>query len=86
MRARPVRLVHRSGGYVLDVEPAAVDVHRFRALVERAGDPAGTDQHRVRLLPEGRHRGVRPGVVKPCKQLQLGNAARCQEPSRPQLV
>src|SRR5256714_13176104 len=48
----PVRLVHRSGGYVLDVEPGSVDVHRFRALVERAGDRDRTDPERVALLRE----------------------------------
>jgi DNA-binding SARP family transcriptional activator len=30
-------LARRSHGYVLEVEPAAVDLHRFRTLVRRAG-------------------------------------------------
>ncbi|WP_433271078.1 BTAD domain-containing putative transcriptional regulator [Actinosynnema sp. CS-041913] len=32
------RLGKRSGGYVLDVDPQAVDLHRFRALVACGGD------------------------------------------------
>jgi DNA-binding SARP family transcriptional activator/tetratricopeptide (TPR) repeat protein len=36
---QPVPLVHRSGGYLLDVEPDLVDVHRFRRLVDGARDP-----------------------------------------------
>jgi DNA-binding SARP family transcriptional activator len=30
----PVRLAHRSGGYVLEVAADRVDLHRFRHLVE----------------------------------------------------
>lgn len=43
-RAAPVMVARRSGGYVLDVAPEAVDVHRFRTLAAqaRADDgPAG---------------------------------------------
>lgn len=36
-------LVRRKGGYVLDVHPDAVDVHRFRALVRRS-DLASLDE------------------------------------------
>jgi DNA-binding SARP family transcriptional activator/tetratricopeptide (TPR) repeat protein len=39
IRKLPVPVVRRSGGYVLDVDPDQVDVHRFRRLVERAKDP-----------------------------------------------
>jgi DNA-binding SARP family transcriptional activator/Flp pilus assembly protein TadD len=31
-----VRLLSRQGGYLVDVDPQAVDVHRFRSLVDRA--------------------------------------------------
>ncbi|HYN94070.1 MAG TPA: BTAD domain-containing putative transcriptional regulator [Pilimelia sp.] len=31
-----VALTHRAGGYLLDVDPEAVDLHRFRALVTRS--------------------------------------------------
>jgi DNA-binding SARP family transcriptional activator/tetratricopeptide (TPR) repeat protein len=34
------RLVHRSGGYLLDLEPESTDVHRFRRLVDRAQECA----------------------------------------------
>jgi DNA-binding SARP family transcriptional activator len=38
-----VRIAHRCGGYLVDVDPETVDVHRFRRLVTaaaQAGDPA----------------------------------------------
>jgi len=47
-----VRLLHRSGGYVLDVDPDRVDAHRFRHLVERARDTRVADPQRVALLRE----------------------------------
>ncbi|GAA1551219.1 BTAD domain-containing putative transcriptional regulator [Dactylosporangium maewongense] len=43
-------LVRRSGGYVLDVDPEAVDLHRFRALTEQARDPRTSDTARVAAL------------------------------------
>ncbi|MBP2335751.1 DNA-binding SARP family transcriptional activator/Flp pilus assembly protein TadD [Saccharothrix coeruleofusca] len=36
-----VGIVRRAGGYVLEVDPAAVDLHRFRGLVERARAAGG---------------------------------------------
>jgi len=43
-------LVRRSGGYVLDVEPDHVDMHRFARLVQQSRDPACSDLDRVTLL------------------------------------
>ncbi|MEJ3749618.1 winged helix-turn-helix domain-containing protein [Actinomycetes bacterium KLBMP 9797] len=40
-------LVRRSNGYVLEVDPAAVDLHRFRALVGEAR--SATDDEAVEL-------------------------------------
>jgi DNA-binding SARP family transcriptional activator/tetratricopeptide (TPR) repeat protein len=40
----PVRVARRAGGYVLEIPPQRVDLHRFRQLVARAADgdrPAG---------------------------------------------
>jgi DNA-binding SARP family transcriptional activator/tetratricopeptide (TPR) repeat protein len=46
------RLVHRSGGYVLEVDADRVDVHRFRRLFDQARDSDGDAQRRVALLSE----------------------------------
>ena len=43
-------VVRRSGGYVLDVDPDRVDMHRFARLVRQSRDRAGTDHERVTLL------------------------------------
>ena len=43
-------LVRRSRGYILDVEPDSVDVHRFRSLVVRARQPDRDVRTRVELL------------------------------------
>jgi DNA-binding SARP family transcriptional activator/tetratricopeptide (TPR) repeat protein len=48
----PARLIRRSGGYVLDVEPDCVDAHRFRSLLDEAADPRCPDSQRVALLRE----------------------------------
>jgi DNA-binding SARP family transcriptional activator/tetratricopeptide (TPR) repeat protein len=45
-------LVHRSGGYVLDVSPDLVDAHRFRTLADRARQPELDPAERIRLLRE----------------------------------
>ena len=37
----PARISRRSTGYVLEVDPAAVDLHRFTRLVERSKDKIG---------------------------------------------
>jgi DNA-binding SARP family transcriptional activator/tetratricopeptide (TPR) repeat protein len=56
----PVQVVRRSGGYLLDVDPERVDLHRFRALVDRARQPDLTNHERAAMLGEARElwRGV----------------------------
>jgi DNA-binding SARP family transcriptional activator/tetratricopeptide (TPR) repeat protein len=49
---RAVRLERRAGGYVLDVDPDDVDLHRFDRLVERARDPRCELGQRLELLRE----------------------------------
>ncbi|GAA3084131.1 AfsR/SARP family transcriptional regulator [Streptosporangium carneum] len=46
------RLVRRSGGYLLEVAPERVDVHRFRHLLQAARAPKLPDVERVTLLRE----------------------------------
>jgi DNA-binding SARP family transcriptional activator/tetratricopeptide (TPR) repeat protein len=48
----PARIFRKSTGYVLDVDPDAVDLHRFTRLVERGKDARNTDADRVAALDE----------------------------------
>jgi tetratricopeptide (TPR) repeat protein/DNA-binding SARP family transcriptional activator len=48
----PVRLARRSGGYMLEIHPEEVDLHRFRQLVLAARDRQRPDDERARLLRE----------------------------------
>jgi DNA-binding SARP family transcriptional activator/tetratricopeptide (TPR) repeat protein len=46
----PVRLVRRSGGYLLDLDRDRVDVHRFRRLVQQSREPGLGAQGQASLL------------------------------------
>lgn len=50
--APPARLVRRSGGYLLDMDPDQVDQHRFHRLHAAAADRRRSDRERARLLSE----------------------------------
>ncbi|GAA1967562.1 hypothetical protein GCM10009838_27250 [Catenulispora subtropica] len=46
----PVHLLRRSGGYLLEADPDAVDVHRLRTLTARAKGPGLDDAERSTLF------------------------------------
>jgi DNA-binding SARP family transcriptional activator/tetratricopeptide (TPR) repeat protein len=48
----PLRLVRRSGGYLLEARPDQVDVYRFGQLIEQARAVERTDPARARLFGE----------------------------------
>jgi DNA-binding SARP family transcriptional activator/tetratricopeptide (TPR) repeat protein len=48
----PARIEHRPAGYLLSVDPDAVDLHRFRRQVQRARDPGCGEAERLVLLRE----------------------------------
>jgi DNA-binding SARP family transcriptional activator/Tfp pilus assembly protein PilF len=48
----PVRLVRRAAGYVLELDPQQVDLHRFRHLAATARQAESTDTERANLLDE----------------------------------
>jgi DNA-binding SARP family transcriptional activator len=50
----PAGLARRSGGYLLDLDAAQVDLHRFRELVLRARSSTAADAAPVTLLREAR--------------------------------
>ena len=47
-----VRIERRYAGYVLDIDPALVDVHRFRYLVEQGTDAQRGDTDRATVISE----------------------------------
>jgi tetratricopeptide (TPR) repeat protein len=47
-----IQLVGRGSGYLLDVDPQVVDLHRFRRLVAAARDVGADDDERVKSLGE----------------------------------
>jgi DNA-binding SARP family transcriptional activator/tetratricopeptide (TPR) repeat protein len=49
---KAARLVYRTGGYVLEIDPDRVDLHRFRQLCDRTREPGCSDEQRVMLLSE----------------------------------
>jgi DNA-binding SARP family transcriptional activator/tetratricopeptide (TPR) repeat protein len=48
----PVRVEWRDSAYLLDVDPTAVDLHRFRRLVMSAREPRCSPRRRAELLRE----------------------------------
>jgi tetratricopeptide (TPR) repeat protein/DNA-binding SARP family transcriptional activator len=48
----PVRISRRSGGYLLDIDPDGVDIHRFRSLIGQARHEDRLPPERARLLGE----------------------------------
>jgi tetratricopeptide (TPR) repeat protein/DNA-binding SARP family transcriptional activator len=46
------RLVRRAGGYLLEIDPDRVDLHRFRRLVATAREPSCSDDDQADLLRE----------------------------------
>jgi DNA-binding SARP family transcriptional activator len=50
LEGAPVRLTHRADGYVLEIDPDHVDLHRFRRLSDRGRDHRCTPQERVGCL------------------------------------
>ncbi|GII04053.1 AfsR/SARP family transcriptional regulator [Planobispora takensis] len=62
----PARLTRRGGGYALDIDPAAVDVHRFRQLVEQVRTGRCPQAQEAGLLRQalGLWRGAAMGGVE----------------------
>lgn len=48
----PVTVERRHAGYVLDIDPDLVDLHRFRRLVDQGNDPRCGDDARAAALAE----------------------------------
>ncbi|MFF4762098.1 BTAD domain-containing putative transcriptional regulator [Streptomyces sp. NPDC001292] len=68
--AAEARIVRRSGGYELTVDPSAVDLHRFRLLATRArtAEGAGGEDEAARLFEEALalwHGDACPGMDTP---------------------
>lgn len=71
--ATDARLAHRQGGYVLDVDPQAVDLHRFRHLVAQA---RATDDDRAALALWSQALGLWRG--EPCAGLDTPWFTSCR--------
>lgn len=50
IRKASVLVVHRSGAYLLEIDPDHIDAHRFRGLVELAGNRDCPDRQRLTLF------------------------------------
>ena len=86
----PVRVERRAAGYLLDVDPQAVDLHRFGRLAARASQPGCESADQVVLLRTalGLWRGTplagvggswAAGVREGCRQQRLAAAIRWAE-------
>jgi DNA-binding SARP family transcriptional activator len=74
------RIVRRSRGYLLDVDPDRVDTCRFARLLERAGHESCRDPERAALLRQA----LALWQGTPLADLQSGWAARVRETLRRQ--
>lgn len=54
----PVRIIRRSGGYMLEVDPDSVDLHRFRNLVARTRTASDDDRAAIFAEAIALHRGI----------------------------
>jgi DNA-binding SARP family transcriptional activator len=73
-------LVHRSGVYVLDIDPDRVDLHRFRRLLDHARDPQCHDRERA---TRGRPGSGRPAVASASTPRCCGVRPSCGSGTRP---
>ncbi|HEX6684354.1 MAG TPA: tetratricopeptide repeat protein [Candidatus Limnocylindrales bacterium] len=48
----PLQLIHRAGGYVLDLDPDRIDLHRARRLLRASREDGCRDERRLGLLRE----------------------------------
>jgi DNA-binding SARP family transcriptional activator len=51
-RGGQAALLHGPGGYLLEVDPRLIDLHRFRAIVRQADDGSAGDKERAAALRE----------------------------------
>jgi DNA-binding SARP family transcriptional activator/tetratricopeptide (TPR) repeat protein len=52
MTGTPAGLARRSAGYVLEIDPEVVDLHRFARLLERGNDPREPDDGHAAVVTE----------------------------------
>ena len=70
-----LRITRKPGGYLLEAQPDAVDLHRFTELTERSRDPRRDPAERIGLLREALDLWHGP----PLADIRTGWAARLRE-------